>query len=164
MLSWYFRTTRSKYVLFDLIISWTVKLTCNEIIKTINNSLKHILPNNMKTSVTYTDEKLDAKFQIKDKTKTNTKKHDFVYYSKFPQPTCKQKYLGKARRRIIERLTDPLGKDKRSDLLRHAFNSNYKTAHMKGFETTDSSYHNNRQRWKISKALFIKKYKPLLNT
>ena len=47
----------------------------NTIIKTMNNSLKRILPDNVKTRVTYTGQKLGTKFQNKDKNKrinTNT--------------------------------------------------------------------------------------------
>ena len=35
----------------------------NTIIKSMNNSLKHILPDNVKTRVTYTGQKLGTKFQ-----------------------------------------------------------------------------------------------------
>ena len=41
----------------------------NTVIKTMNNSLKCILPDNEKTRVTYTGQKLGTKFQNKDKTK-----------------------------------------------------------------------------------------------
>ena len=34
----------------------------NTIIKTLNNSLKRFLPNNVKTRVTYTDQKISTKF------------------------------------------------------------------------------------------------------
>ena len=47
----------------------------NTIIKTINNSLKRILLDNVKTRVTYAGQKLGTKFQNKDKNKkinTNT--------------------------------------------------------------------------------------------
>ena len=53
------------------------------IIKTMNNSLKHILPQNVKTRVTYTSQKLVAKFQIKDN-----------FNSICPEPTCSEDYLG----------------------------------------------------------------------
>ena len=56
-------------------------------IKTMNNSLKCFLPDNVKTRVTYTGHKLGAKFQIKDETK-DQHKHDLVYYSKRSEPTC----------------------------------------------------------------------------
>ena len=66
---------------------------------TINNSIKRILPNNVKKGVTYTGQKLSTKLQIKDKTK-GQHKHDLLYYSKRPEPPCNEDYLGKTGRRI----------------------------------------------------------------
>ena len=70
----------------------------NTIIKTMNNILKCIQPNNVKTRVTFTSQKLDTKFQIKTK---DQHKHDFVYYSKFPEPTCNEGLFGETGGRII---------------------------------------------------------------
>ena len=135
----------------------------NSIIKTMNNNLKHVLPNNVKTRVTYRGQKLSTKLQIKDKTK-GQHKHDLVYYSKRPEPTCNEDYLRETGKRIIERSADHCGKDKQSHLLRHALNNNHKTIDLKDFKIIDSSYHNNSFKTKISEALYIKKYKPSLNT
>ena len=49
----------------------------NSFIKTMSNSLKHFLLDNVKTRVTYVGQKLGTKFQIKDKTKDHHK-HDLV--------------------------------------------------------------------------------------
>ena len=129
----------------------------------MNNSIKRILPDNVKTRVTYTGQKLSTKLQIKNKTK-DQHKHDLVYYSKYPEPTCHEDYLGETGRRIIERSADHCGKDKQSHLLRHALNNNHKIVDLKDFKIIDSSYHNNRFKRKISEALYIKQYKPSLNT
>ena len=83
----------------------------NTIIKIINNSLKCILPNNVKVRVTCTSQKVGTKFKIKDKTK-DQHKHHLVYYSKCTETTCKEDYLGENGSRIIERLADHCGKDK----------------------------------------------------
>ena len=50
----------------------------NTIIKSMNNDIQQILPNNVKTRVTNTGRKLGTKFQIKDLTK-NQRKHDLIY-------------------------------------------------------------------------------------
>ena len=118
----------------------------------MNNSLKRILPDNVKTRVTYTGQKLSTKLQIKGKTK-DQHQHDFVYYSKCPEPTCNEDCLGETGRRIIERSADHCGKDKQSHLLRHALNSNHKTVDVKDFKIIDSSCHNNRFKRKISEAI-----------
>ena len=65
----------------------------NSIIKTMNKSLKRILPDNVKTRVTYTNQKLSTELQIKDKIK-DQHKHDLVYYYKCPVPTCNEDYFG----------------------------------------------------------------------
>ena len=95
----------------------------NTIIKTMNNSLNRFLPDNVKTRVTYTGQKLDTKFQINDKTK-DQRKHDLVYYSKCPERTCHEDYLGETGRRITGKSADHCGKDKQLHLLRHALNNN----------------------------------------
>ena len=76
------------------------------------------------TRVTYSGQKLSTKLQIKDKTK-DQHKHELVYYSKCPEQTCNEDYLGETGRRIIERSADHCSKDKQSHLLRHALNRNY---------------------------------------
>ena len=91
----------------------------DSIIKTMKNSLKRVLPDNVKTRVTYSRQKLSTKLQIKDKTK-DQHKHDLAYYSKCPEPTCNEDYLGETGRRIIERSTDHCGKYKQWHLFRHA--------------------------------------------
>ena len=50
------------------------------IIKSMNNNIQRILPNNVKTRITHTSRKLGM-FQIKDLTK-NQHEHDLIYYSK----------------------------------------------------------------------------------
>ena len=116
------------------------------IIKTMNNSLKRILP-----------DKLATKFQNKDKTK-DQHKHDLVYYSKCREPTYNEDYLGETGRRIIERSADHCGTNKQS------LNNNRKTDDLEDFKIINSSYHNNSFKRKISEALYIKQYKLSLNT
>ena len=123
----------------------------NTIMKTMNNSLKRFLPDNVKTRVTYASKKLGTKIQIKYKTK-DQHKHDLVYYIKCPEPTCNEDYLGATGRRIVERSADHWRKDKQSHLLRHALNNCHKAVDVKGFKIMDPNYHNNRFKRKISEA------------
>ena len=123
----------------------------NTIIKTMNNSLKRFLPDNVKTRVTYASKKLGTKIQIKYKTK-DQHKDDLVYYIKCPEPTCNEDYLGATGRRIVERSADHWRKDKQSHLLRHALNNYHKAVDVKGFKIMDPNYHNNRFKRKISEA------------
>ena len=133
------------------------------IIKSMNNNMQQILPNNVKTRITYTGRKLGTKFQIKDRTK-NQHEHDLIYYSKCPEPNCDKDYLGETGRRIIERAADHSGKDKQSHLLKHALASNHPVVDLKDLQIIDKNYHRNKSKRKISEALYIKQYRPLLNT
>ena len=102
----------------------------NNIIKSMNNNMQRILPNNVKTRITYTSRNLGTKFQIKDLTK-NQHEHDLIYYSKCPEPNFKEDYLGETGRRIIERTVVRCRKDKESHLLKHALISNHPVADLK---------------------------------
>ena len=106
----------------------------------------------MKAWVTYTGQKPGTKFQFKDE-KIDLHKNDLLYYSKCPEPTCNEGYLGEAGRSIIERSSDDCGKDKQWHLICHALNNN-----CWRFLIIDSSYHNNRFKRKISEAWYIKQY------
>ena len=108
------------------------------IIKSINNNTQQILPNNVKTRITYTGRKLGTKFQIKDLTK-NQHEHDLIYYSKCPEPNCDKDYLGETGRRIIERAADHSGKDKQSHLLKHALTSNHPVLDLKDLTIIDKN-------------------------
>ena len=128
----------------------------------MKNNTKRILPNNVKTIITYTGRKLGVKFQIKDLTKIQHE-HDLIYYSKCQEPNCDQDYLGETGRRMIERAADHCGKDKQSYLLRHALISNHPVVDLKDLKIIDKNYHGNKYKRKISEALYIKQYRPLLN-
>ena len=74
------------------------------VIKNMNKTLKNLLPNNIKTRITYTGQKLNSRFQIRDK--INEKyKHDLIYYTKCPEPSCTEDYLGETGCSIIEGIT-----------------------------------------------------------
>ena len=50
------------------------------IVKNLNKTLKNVLPSNVKTCITYTAQKLNSSFQIKDKI-NKKRKHDLIYYT-----------------------------------------------------------------------------------
>ena len=57
------------------------------IVNNLNKTLKNVLSSNVKTRTTYTGQKLNSRFQIKDK--INEKhKHDPIYYTKCPEASC----------------------------------------------------------------------------
>ena len=70
-------------------------------------------------------------------------------------------YLG---RRIIERVADHAEKDKQSHLLKYALTRNHLNFDLSNMKITDSSFHNNKLNRNISEALYIKQYRPSLNS
>ena len=72
-------------------------------------------------------------------------------------------YVGEAGCRIIERVADHAGKDKQSHLFKHALTQNHRHVDLGNTKLIDSSFHNNKLKQKISEALYIKQYRPLLN-
>ena len=124
----------------------------------MNNNIQQILPNNVKTRITQAGRKLGTKFQTKDLTK-NQRKHDLIFYSKYPEPNCNEDYLGETGRRRIERTADHCRKDKQSHLLKDALISNETVADLK---VIDKNYPGNKYKRKISEALYIKQYRPSL--
>ena len=83
----------------------------NNIIKSMNDNIQQILPNNVKSRITYAGGKLGTKFEIKDLTE-NQHERDLIYYSKCTKPHCENYYLGETGRRKIDRATDHCGKGK----------------------------------------------------
>ena len=62
------------------------------IVKNLNKTLKNVLPSNVKTRITYTGQKINGRFQIKDN--INEKhKHDLIYYTKCLKTYCTKEYL-----------------------------------------------------------------------
>ena len=73
-------------------------------------------------------------------------------------------YLGETGRRIIERVADHAEKDKRSHLSKHALTRNHRHVDLGNMKITDSSFHNNYLKRKISEVFYIKQYRPSLNS
>ena len=80
------------------------------IIKNLNKTLKIILLSKVKTRIIYTGQKLNSRFQIKNKINKKHKHH--LYYTKCPEASCTEEYLGKTGCRIIEQVAYHTGKDK----------------------------------------------------
>ena len=131
--------------------------------KNLTKTLKNVLPSNVKTRITYTGQKLNSRFQIKHK--INEKhKHDLIYNTKCPEASCTEKYLGETGRRIIEQDADHAGKDKQSHLLKHPLLRKHRRVDLSNMRIIDSSLHANEFKRKISDALYIKQYRPSLNS
>ena len=86
-------------------------------IKTIRKTIKILLPSNIKVQVSFTGNKLNSCFNIKDKTKFEHR-HDVIYLRKCPETTCNDNYIGETKRRIFERVKDYNRRDFKSHLLK----------------------------------------------
>ena len=88
------------------------------IIKSARKRLKTLLPDNVKTDVTFQSKQLSSCFNIKDKTKF-LHKHDLVYHAKCAEESWNDGFVSEMARRISERVLDHSGRDKNSHILKH---------------------------------------------
>ena len=68
------------------------------------------------------------------------------------------------RRRIVERVADHAGKDRQSHILKHALTQNHRHVDVGNMKIIGFSFHNNKLKRKSSEALYIKQYRPSLNS
>ena len=95
--------------------------------KLISKMKKHLnksLPTEVKTSVTYQNKILGTKFQLKGKTKFH-QQNNLVYYSKCPDKTCNEDYIGKTDSRSDKRIINRNKRDKNFRLLKHPHEKNH---------------------------------------
>ena len=131
------------------------------VIRSLRNTLDKILPQDVQPKFIYTETKLSAKLQIKDKTK-DEHKHDLVYYGKCPE--CDESYVGETGRRLQDRVDEHSGKDSKSNILRNSCQENDKNVSRINFQFLGNEYKKMKFKWKLFEALYIKELHPSLNT
>ena len=109
-----------------------------------------------------TGKKLSTCFNIKDQTKSEHQ-HGIIYHGKCPKVDYIDNYIGKALRRVSERIIDHNGRDKNSHLFRHSVEHNHKNAERQNFKILGKGYRNNAIKLKFSQALYCRELKPTLN-
>ena len=134
----------------------------NTLVKSLQKRLHNLLPNHINTQVTYTGKKLSTCFNIKTQTKFEHQ-HDIVYHGKCPEVDCIDNYIGKASRRVSERIIDHNRRDNKSHLFRHSVEHNHKNVERQDFKILGKGYRNNAMKQKISEALYCRELKPTLN-
>ena len=85
----------------------------------MKKQLKKLLPDNVKTMVTYQIKKLAKRFPVKNKIDFQHQ-NNVVYYGKCPNPNCKDDYKDETERRVIERELDHNKRDKKSHMLKNS--------------------------------------------
>ena len=86
-----------------------------------------------------------------------------ICYSKCLEPSCNKDYISETGRIIIEKTANHCVKDKQSHLLKHAPISKHPVVDLNNLKVIDENYHGNKYKRKISEALYMKQYRPLLN-
>ena len=133
-----------------------------KIIKSLNNYVKRLLPQNHTLQHVHISRKLGSAFDIKDQTKL-VHKHGLTYLVKCPENTCSETYLGETARRLNERIMEHAGKDNKSHILKHTLQSGHPSVSPNEFKILQKGYNNNKVKRKISEALLIRKHRPSLN-
>ena len=120
--------------------------------KSLKRNLDKHLPNNIKTQVTYTGQKLNTQFNVKDRTKFEHK-HDVIYFGKRPDRTALViiNYLGESARRISDRIIDHGGRDEKSHLFRHAVVNEHDNASYDDFKIIEVASETTRLKERLLK-------------
>ena len=125
-----------------------------QVIKTVRKAINILLPSNIQVQVSFTGNKLNACFNIKDKTKFEHR-HDAIYLGKCPETTCNDNYISEAKRRIFQRVKDHNGRDFKSHLLKHALENNHQHVSEKNFKIIGNGFRSISKKSKVAEALLI---------
>ena len=112
-------------------------------------------------AVAFKSTKLSSCFNVKDKIDFEHN-HDLIYQMKCPEPTCIDDYVGESASRITEKIKDHNGRDHPSHILKHSIEKSHKNVNTIDFKII-YNFHNNKQKQKIAKSLWIKHLRPTLN-
>ena len=131
-----------------------------KLIKSLNNTLVNVLPEGHTTKIVCSGKKLGSCFNIKDQTKMQHQ-IDLIYYTECPD--CMENYVGEIERHLQERVVEHGGKDNKSHVLKHTYESGHKAVSINDFRVLNKGFKNHKMKRKISEALLIKKITPKLN-
>ena len=124
---------------------------CN--IKSINNCVNKLIPNNTNIEVAFKSTKLRSCFNVKDKTDFEHN-HDLIYHAKCPEPTSIGDYVGESARQITEKIKDHNGRYHTSQVWKDSIERSHKNVSTIDFKIIEKSFHNNKRKQKIrSKTL-----------
>ena len=133
-----------------------------KVIKSLQNTIKTILPSDHTSKVIYNSNKLSSKFNIKDKTNI-LHLNDLTYSVSCPDPTCGSQYIGETARRLNERIKEHSGRDNKSHMYKHTLDTGHPAVSQSDFKVLGQGYRNRKYKRKISEALLIKELRPSLN-
>ena len=131
-------------------------------IKSLNNYVKKLLTQNHTTQHVYISRKLGSTFDIKDQANL-VHKHDLTYLVQCPENTRSETFLGETARILNERRMEDAGKNSKSHMLLHTFQSGHPFVSPNDFRILQKGYNNNKVKRKKLEALLIRKHRPSLN-
>ena len=77
-------------------------------LKSLQNTLKYVIPVNNTCKIIYTGTKLASKFNIKDEI-SKKQKHDLIYKAQCLDLNCDETYIGEIGKRFLERIINHSG-------------------------------------------------------
>ena len=134
----------------------------SNLLKSMKRYVSKLVPEHTKLEITFTGKKLNSCFSIKNKAKFEHQ-HDLVHYVKCRKPSCRDNYVGKIGRRLIERIKDHSGRDHTSHMVKHNIETSHTDVNTANFKIIDIDFNNNKRKQKIAELLWIKDLRPTLN-
>ena len=101
-------------------------------------------------------------FKLSDQTKFE-RKHDIIYLGTCLEDNCLENYIGESGRRISKRIINHNVRDQISHIFKYSSEKCHQQFHTSSFKTIGNGFNNNSSKRKVSDALLIKRFKPLLN-
>ena len=86
-----------------------------------------------------------------------------VYHAKCPSELGDENYIGESGRRIAERVKDYNGRDHKSHILKHSFETGHRHVISSDFSIISNNFNGNKRKRKVSEWLLIKQLRPTLN-
>ena len=108
-------------------------------LKSLQNTLKSVIPANNTCKMIYTGTKLASKFNIIGKI-SKEQKHDLICKAQCPNLNCDETYIGEIGRRFSERIIDHSGCDDKSHLYEHAEKHGHENVNIDNFEILSNGY------------------------
>ena len=90
-------------------------------------------------------------------------KQGLTYLVQCPKNTCSETFLGETARILNERRMEHAGKNSKSHMFKHTFQSGHPFVSPNNFRILQKEYKNNKVKRKKSEALLMRKHQPSLN-
>ena len=121
----------------------------------MNKRINKLLPNNTNIEMALKRTTLISCFNVKDNIDFEHN-HDLIYYTKCPEPTSFDHYMGESDRRITGLIKDDGGRDHTSHVLKRSIEKSHKNVTTTDFKIINKNFHNTKRKRNIAEALWIK--------